>query len=501
MKQSIASGALLLLLATHSLKSSSQTGTRLTSVDALTAGRGGTSTGTFDNPSLIINNPAGLSFLSSAQLDASFALLAPSTHFQNGINNTDGKKNIFPLFSLGYAAKPGKKFIYGLGIYTQGGLGADFTLNHYLYKDNTGNYAAQDYHSKFAVLQGGGSLAYKFNNQFSAGITATVVYSQLEFGEPFSVPPALLQGVINPQTGATFGNFFSAAPPNGLGYTELVAGASIKGLTALGFNGKIGLAYKPAKNVSIGLTYSLPVTLNYKSGTATLDMNAQFNDAFGRVVAGIIQQTPGTTPQQAQQQAASQFSQLGIDLTKGAADNYSAKAKLTLPQSIAAGISVEASKKLRLSADAEWINWADAFNTLDISLSGGTNTNVNRLLGTSGTISIPFPLQWKNAVVIRTGAEYSALNALTVRAGYVYSSNPVPASTVFPLFPAIVEHHLTLGASLKLSGAANLNLAYEHAFNNNQSASSASLAGAQYNNSISSLSTNVYNVSVSWKLK
>jgi long-chain fatty acid transport protein len=133
----------------------SQNGTRLIGFDAVTSGRGGTSTGFFDNPSLMMNNPAGLSFLNSSQADLSFSLMAPKVHFQNSLNNTYGDNNLFPLGCISYARKTPGKFTYGLGIFTQGGMGADFNLNHALYKNAAGSYVPQPYHSKFAVMQGG----------------------------------------------------------------------------------------------------------------------------------------------------------------------------------------------------------------------------------------------------------------------------------------------------------------------------------------------------------
>ncbi|MBI1781704.1 MAG: outer membrane protein transport protein, partial [Sphingobacteriales bacterium] len=144
----------LVLLSTSVTRS--QNGTRLIGFDALTTGRGGTSTGYFDNPSLIMNNPAGLSFLKSSQADLSFSLMAPRVHFQNDINNTYGKNNLFPLGCISYAHKGKNKISWGAGVFTQGGMGADF--NHYLYRDENGAYVKQPYHSKFAVMQGGGSL-------------------------------------------------------------------------------------------------------------------------------------------------------------------------------------------------------------------------------------------------------------------------------------------------------------------------------------------------------
>jgi long-subunit fatty acid transport protein len=79
MKKLCLSIAYLLMIATISW---SQNGTRLIGFDALTIGRGGTVTAFFDNPSLMMNNPAGLSFLPSTQADLGFSLMAPRVHLK-----------------------------------------------------------------------------------------------------------------------------------------------------------------------------------------------------------------------------------------------------------------------------------------------------------------------------------------------------------------------------------------------------------------------------------
>jgi long-chain fatty acid transport protein len=112
-----------------------------------------------------------------------------------------------------------------------------------------------------------------------------------------------------------------------------------------------------------------------------------------------------------------------------------------------------------------------------------------------------FPLNWKNTIVLRTGAELAASSKLTLRAGYVYGSNPVPSTTVFPVFPAVVKHHVTAGASVKLSRSFRLNAAYEYAFRSNQKATANSYIAKEYNNSISSLENHIFHVSLSWLLK
>lgn len=499
MKKQYILPALFMMLV--SITSHAQNGTRLIGFDAVTAGRGGTSTGFFDNPTLMMNNPAGLSFLKSSQAEVSLSFMVPTVHFSNALNNTNGKDNLFPLGCISFAKKHSDKITYGFGIFTQGGMGADFSLNHATYTDAYGNYIKQPYHSKFAVMQGGGSLAYKLSRSVAIGITADLVYGQVEFQMPMAMPASMMQGVIVGK-GMTYGALFAAAPSaGGLGYTEVVASADMRKLSSLGFNGKIGIAYKPTDQFSFGINYSLPINLTYKNGTATMDMSAQMNNAMGRVMAGIMQQYPEISQQQAQQMAMNMFTGMGIDLSKGVADSYDATAKFGLPQSVAAGLFVAPIKKLRLAVDAEWINWAKAFKQMDISLTNGTNTNISKMMGTNGSIAMAFPMLWKNTVVIRTGLEYDIVKDLVLRGGYVYGSNPVPSSTVFPVFPAVVKHHVTMGASYKMSKSIVVNAAYEHAFRNDQVADAKSYVASEYNNSISSLENNIFHVSLSWIMK
>ncbi len=195
------------------------------------------------------------------------------------------------------------------------------------------------------------------------------------------------------------------------------------------------------------------------------------------------------------------FSQMGIDLNKGAKDHFDAKQKFGLPQSISVGTSFKANKKLMIALDAEWINWKMAFDQMDIDLTHGKNDNINRMMGTEGSISMAFPMYWENSIVIRTGAEYNTGRKLTIRGGYVYGSNPVPGETVFPVFPAVVEHHLTAGFTAKISKAFHLNGAYEYAFRNDKKACNESLVAHEYDNSISSLENHIFHISLSWLMK
>jgi long-chain fatty acid transport protein len=470
-------------------------GTRMIGFDALTIGRGGTTYGFFDSPSLMMTNPAGISFLNGSMLDANFSLMVPSLHFSNNLNNADGKTNYFPMPALAYVNKSeGSPLTWGLGAFTQGGMGSDFMLNNALY-----GATKQTYHSQFAVMQGGLSAAYKITPDFSIGASAHGVYSTMEFEMPYSLSPSLLQGIAQP--GMTFGQMFSAPPSmGGFGYTEVTASANMNSLTAFGFSGKIGLAYKLNDKINLGLAYTSSTALNFKNGTANMDMTAQLNDAFGKAVQGYMAQNPAATPAQAQAAVMGEFGGMGIDLTKGAVAKYDLEATMKLPQSLGFGMSYVAATNVRLAFDAEWINWSSAFDVMGLSLSNGANPNINTMMGNTGNFAINFPLDWKDSYSFRIGGEYDVNSSLTVRAGFDYGNNPVPASTIFPVFPAIVEDHISLGASYALSQSLKLNGAYELALNNTETASSQSLVANEYNNSSSQLSENTFNLSLSWML-
>jgi long-chain fatty acid transport protein len=466
-----------------------QTGTRLVGFDTKSMGRGGTSIGTFDSNVLMMTNPAGISFLNHSSLDVNFSLMAPTLHFKNKLNDMDGDKNLFPLPSASYVNKSENNFTWGVGFFTAGGMGADFKMKHALY-----GTTLQDYHSQLASMQGGVSAAYKFSENLSVGVSAHLVYSMLEFSMPYSLDPMSMKGIAMP--GMTFGMMFAAPPAmGGFGYDEVTAAAKMTDLTALGFNGKIGFAYKVNDKLSFGLSYTLPTSLTYSNGKASMDMTAQLNDAFGKAVQGAMMQ--GMTQTQAIAAVTAQFTGLGINMATGVQANYDLDVDLKFPSSFGFGIAYTASDDLKLSADVEYLNWENAFDKMTLKLSNGTSANVNKMMG-SAAFNIDFPMNWKNVVLVKVGGEYCASKDLTLRLGYAFGSNPVPETTIFPVFPAVVENHITAGASYKVSAPITLHAAFEMALNKSMPASNTSLIANEYDGSTSDLSTWLIHVGISY---
>ena len=67
-----------------------------------------------------------------------------------------------------------------------------------------------------------------------------------------------------------------------------------------------------------------------------------------------------------------------------------------------------------------------------------------------------------------TGVQYALTDRLTLRGGYLFNTNPIPAPvTLFNVqAPAISQHTLSMGASYAVTENVTLSFAWMHAFDN-----------------------------------
>ncbi len=473
----------------------STNGTYLNGFSPLTVGRGGLSYGFFDSPSLMMNNPAALAFMPRSMMEANFSVLMPKLHFQNALNDKDGNSQTFPLFNLSYVHQSqNSSWLWGVGVFTQGGMGADFKLKHALFAEE------QEYHSQFGVLEVGPSVVYRGGDDISVGASVHLLYGTMEMWMPFSLNPMMMTGLAAP--GVTFGQMFAAPPASGgLGYNEVTAFAEMKSMAGFGVNANISAQYRVNDKLTIGAGFTSQSTLKLRNGSAMMDMTEQFNDAFNRMVYGALMQMgidPGAaTPDQialAQQAVAQQLGQMGIDLQAGMVANYTVETDLKMPAKMGIGFSYRPSSRFVFGADLEYVFWSVAFDKMPLKMTGGTNSNINAMMGSSD-IAIDFPLRWEDTYVIKIGAEFKMSEALTGRLGLVHGKNPVPSETLFPVFPAIVEHHVTAGLSWYLSPRLGLHFAYELALNKSQTVDK-SIIASEYDGSTSELMEHLFYLSL-----
>ncbi len=117
-----------------------------------------------------------------------------------------------------------------------------------------------------------------------------------------------------------------------------------------------------------------------------------------------------------------------------------------LPREIALGVAFKPSDALLLSFKADWINWGDAINTVNMHATDPDNT-----LAPSVYALPPTAADWKNQWVIASGLAYTWDDKTTLYAGHNFGRNPIPAKNSSPLLAGILEHHITLGAARQIS--------------------------------------------------
>jgi long-chain fatty acid transport protein len=142
--------------------------------------------------------------------------------------------------------------------------------------------------------------------------------------------------------------------------------------------------------------------------------------------------------------------------------------KLTQPLELAFGVGVKPMDNFKVGMDIRWINWKNAKGYKHF--------------------------QWKDQWVIALGGEFKPTQKLALRAGYNYGKSPIRGGAKNPMnanripnfaapfsdfqiaffnligFPAITEHHVTLGLGYEFTKNFSIDLAYEHAFKKKVSA-------------------------------
>jgi long-chain fatty acid transport protein len=87
---------------------------------------------------------------------------------------------------------------------------------------------------------------------------------------------------------------------------------------------------------------------------------------------------------------------------------------------------------------------------------------------------------WSSVFAVAVGGQYQATDRLTLRAGYLFNTDPVPGGrTLLNLeLPAITEHMLALGGSFQVTDDITFSVAWTHQFRNTMSGTVFQFPGA-----------------------
>ncbi len=441
------------------------------------AGMAGVDLAIATDSTAINTNPAGLMQLLGHRIDFGGSALIPILHFENDLNDEDGSTQIFPMPLLSYAYRfQNIPIAVGAGLFAQGGMGADFELEHATLGKNI-EYSSQLGYIKFAP-----AIAWQPHKMLSLGLAANLGYATMAMKMPYSVPPSIMQGTsMRGGSELGYGDLFSSM----LGYEELTALTELEDASGLGYGAKFGLMFMPHERISFGLVYTMESTLNF-DGTASMDMQGQFDDAMPRMSDAFQLMPSVSSPDEAQAAIQEFFQENDIDPSRGYAAKYDAEIGFAWPQKVGMGVAVKATDALLIGLDVNWINWSATMDKFKMTMKNGDNRNINNMIG-SDKVVVEIPMDWDDQITISIGGQYEFIEDAFARLGFNYGKNPVPDDTVFPVFPAVVEYHFALGGGYNFQDFFEINMAWEHALANTQKAVTDHAIASEYDNSKSTL--------------
>lgn len=284
----------------------------------------------------------------------------------------------------------------------------------------------------------------------------------------------------------------------GIVLLRTAAGFSVEVARGLSLGGSVGLLYNDNRLRAPFVFQSQPTLRTAKT---LLDLRA---DGFGWNAGAGVLWHPAPTVRlgvsylseariratgRATGNAGVQFANLGLGAARPDFAYEDATVTNTFPQQVSAGVAWEASRRLTLSAQVDWINWSRAFHVLDVRLRRGNNADLNGLLG-SDRLDDDVPLRWRDQFVGRLGVEQALDDAKrwTLRAGYAYANNPVPDATLTPLTAAITEHLLTGGVGFRAGPALRFDLAAQWGLPASARVRRSGLATGEYSGSVTRVS-------------
>lgn len=136
---------------------------------------------------------------------------------------------------------------------------------------------------------------------------------------------------------------------------------------------------------------------------------------------------------------------------------FAEEGSFDIPANFGGGVAVSPHPRVTVLFDAERILYGQVKSIANL---GSTQA----LLGSNNGPGFG----WHDITTEKTGIEYRISSNLTVRGGYNHSGLPFEESQTFfnLLAPAVVQDHLTAGATWKVGNGKEISFAYQHAFEN-----------------------------------
>lgn len=343
--------------------------------------------------------------------------------------------------------------------------------------------------------QGGAGIALPQDSLAAATNPAGMVFvgDRFDFGLTWFRPirGASITGSENPQLDGNFDgsrkkNFFIPE----LGYTHLLNPKVAFGISLYG-NGGMNTAYTTFIPLfSGGTPYRAGVDLQQLFASPTLAFRANAHNAFGIALNIAFQKfaAQGLEGFAELSQSPNNLTELGFSNSFGAGfrvgwlgtinqslslgatfqsrtymqkfDKYKGlfaeQGGFDIPANVAGGVALKVAPKATVLFDAERIFYGQ------VNSIANPDFPIQAPLGASNGPGFG----WHDITAEKVGFDYKLSPSLTLRAGYNHSGLPFDASQTFfnILAPAVVQNHISAGATWSLHSGKEISIAYQHAF-------------------------------------
>lgn len=441
----------------------------------IATGMGGASMAYDNGTAAMMNNPATLGMMEDGdRLDLAIGVLAPDVKTNAGTASWNSSGDSYLMPAAGWARKNGKLTI-GAGAFAQGGMGTEYSsggpggaFGASLIPGSSqaannpvpgyGQTMAQilpgiEERSEVGVMRILVPVSYQVDDKLSIGGSIDYVRATMDF--KWFMPGNMIGGLIadGSLSGTMIDGFVAAQGTIGGG--GVIASDGVYGgyfdssdnndydgnMSGDGFSAKLGFTYNVDSKLTIGGTYHPKTAISDLKGNATLAFALTGDQGYFTTPTN----TPDGTP---------------IDLIVP----LSGKIKIIdfqWPETVALGVSYQATDKWHLAADIKRIMWSGVMSNFKMNFVANNTASNGPFAGAE--LNGNLAMDWKDQTVVELGASYQANDQLAVRFGANIGSEVVPGDTLHYLFPATVENHITAGLGYAFSKADSVDFALSHA--------------------------------------
>lgn len=408
---------------------------------ATAMGMGGASMAYDNGTAAMMNNPATLVMMhEGTALDLAFGFLGPNVEASSSKGYSRSSDQAFAMPAVGWVRKQ-DKFLYGIGMYGQGGMGTEYGGNSIFSNPNAdptrpspnlvnrsevsvGRVILPLAYDVSPALKVGGSLDYVWAGMDMQMAVSGQTFLNMTQGSELGLASGAMVNKFGSMMGAGAGQIGAV----NWGYFDFSNANKFTGQAiGTGYAGKIGFVYRLDSKTSIGATYHSKTRLgDLEADQAKVDFNVDINGSGTNVRIPV-----------------------------------SGKIKVQdfqWPETFGIGLTYEASDKWMLAADYKRINWSDTMKDIKMVFTPGGNTDAMASQFNGLPMDVTFHQNWDDQNIFMFGAAYRLTDALTLRGGINVANNPVPDKNLNYLFPAIIKNHITFGAGYTLSKTAHFDL-------------------------------------------